>query len=252
MRRAPRAIAALVVTTVSALYIACSSRSKAEVSTIAAATLQPPAQYVTGLTQFLRSENDTSTRFGKGGAGPAPLHGTATWGYYASGIDREPWRSRLLAQQEQLVHHADWPPLPPSGPILQDAEFQDHVLELYVSVDIMPTQVWAAYLLKATQESTASPNDAGSPCAYGRSCLQYAMPAGGAASPAEELHLWRWREGRIVFAVSALGAPGWPTDQMAPLLQYYATTAAGIHGVYQDQAVSPRPLTSLHGRSAAF
>lgn len=235
--RLPAGLGAVVLAAV--LTLACSSTPRAP--DIPVEELQPPPQYVTGLQQFLGTEDNNSTHFGKDTAGSAPRHGDAVWGYYSSGIDQEPWKSQLVAQETAAHQPAVWPPVPLSGPILNAPQFRDRALELYVSVEVLPTQDWAAYALSSLQQSAAGTGDAGRPCPYGQHCLQFTTGAGGLASPKEDLYIWRWRTGRVVFTVSALGAPGWPANQMAPLLEYYTTKTPTIRGVNQNQAAPPAP-----------
>lgn len=141
--------------------LACSRSSTRGAPDIPVEELKPPAQYVTGLQQFIGTADNASTQFGKGQAGTAPRHGDAVWGYYTSSIDQEPWKSQLLAQETAARQPTNWPPVPLSGPILEAPGFQDRPLELYVSVKVLPTQDWAAYALSGLQQSAADTGDPG-------------------------------------------------------------------------------------------
>ncbi len=221
-------------------------------ATISVRDLQPPAQYVSGMTKFLDREEDGSTRFGKGADGMSPLHGTGVWGFYISAIDQDPWRSQLTAQQANERTGASWPPLPLHGPILGAPEFQHRPLELYVAIDVLPNLPWAEFDLRALQESaTGSLNVPGDPCPYGQGCLEYTRTPPGTDSLTETEHLWRWRIGRVVVSVSALGSLDWPTDTVTPLIGYYVTALGQTKGINDNPAVQPTPPATRNSRHAS-
>jgi hypothetical protein len=235
----------VVIGTVIAGGSALMSRPQASESHISVTVLRPPPEYVADMNRFLIVEDDHSTRFGRGRPGAAPLHGSAIWGHYINVIDEEPWKSQLLAQAEAVTARRDWPSLPLSGPILNEPQFQGRVLELYVSVDVLPSRSWAQEVLAGRQVSVArTRGTVGTPCHYGQECLSLVAIAEGLTSPVQEQRLWMWRIGRVVITVSALGASGWPENRITPLVQYYATMIPSLRGVHDDNRSAPAPAAA--------
>lgn len=211
------------------------------------ASLRPPDRYVAGMRLFMDAVDETSTRTGRGSGAVSP-HGEAIWGYYLALLDQEPWRAQLIAQGSRTPEDIR-PRFPIEGGILSDPALQGRVLELYVSVSVMPNQDWARWIYQNGVESTSgSFRTPGVPCDYSPECVSFELSAPSVPNRAAEFHrLWRWRTGRIAINVSALGPPGWPAEAITPLVEYYAKLLPTLPSVYSDAPASPSapPVRSL-------
>lgn len=198
---------------------------------ISLARLQPPISLVPDMAQLLGSD--------RGGArqGPAsePLQNqhraSSLWGYYLNAANQPPYRGELEAQLRDGTGVIGWPPLPFHGDILRQPAFQSRILEIYIAADLFSSDADASVYLKNSQRAASDLlGTDGEPCAQGSDCRAFSSthvtpPSLGTSSLQ---HLWRWRVGRIVLSVSALGADGWPATQANPLLDYEAGTAAAL------------------------
>jgi hypothetical protein len=207
---------------------------------ISAQSLAPPERYTAGLTQFINEVDEQADRYRTGQPGTMPTHASGLWGYYIALIDQEPWKALALAEQSRTGR--GWPPLPLQGELLADPLFRDRVLELYVDITVLPNVDWAQFILRSSQRSAAASMAAEQQrCAYGSECLEFIVPDRGTGTINPLLRLWRWRVGRVVLSMSALGAPDWPSDAITPLLEYYTDRLAKTRGVDSNPPVSPPP-----------
>lgn len=202
------------------------------------ANLRPPAAFTNGMRQFLNTEEDAPPgRFPDSGS---IVERHALWGYYSVLVEQEPWKSRLIQRQASL--RRGWPPLPLEGEVLDAPEFQGRYLELYIEVTILPNQAWANFSLYGAQMSAeGSFNAPGTPCPYGTDCQMYVMQRSADGENGSLHRLWRWRVGRVVISVSALGAPAWPESTITPLLTHYDSVLRETPSVFDDPEIERTP-----------
>lgn len=207
--------------------------------------LRPPDRLVTDMTRFVNQVDNAVDYWGRGMPGSAPVHGSGLWGYYLALIDKEPWHTEAVAQQARDPRRSGWPPLPLEGPLLEDPAFTGRVLELYVGVEALPNVEWSRDQLRSLQLSARTIRDVVvTACAYGDDCLLFSrrLPVDAQVPQETQMQrLWRWRVGRTVISISALGAPGWPVEAMTPLLEYYAAHLPTVRAVQENRRVEPTP-----------